>query len=310
MLRCNVRGALGLLATGALACTGSAESTGVGGTGGAGWGGGGTGGTDGGGACSTGGAHPQGYASVVGASGQYGPSMLSTVFASFLPYSEAVTGCCSVASEGSCTIEECTFGGGGSGGSSGSGGAPSSPSAGTIHVTGGVRDVVLVPDATGQYPTDSSTTSPLYTEGQSIIFAADGAQVAGFSEQLTAPSLITVTAPGFGGGSVTVPTSTDLSIAWAGGNYGDVVVILLGWTADNDTTVRVFCTYSATAGAATVTSSALSHLRGLPNGSLVISGRSMVLLQPSGWDLTLALNSVAVSTTGLHGMASAQATFP
>lgn len=201
---------------------------------------------------------------------------------------------CIITTDGSCEIFECTSF------------ATTFASAGTVHITGGDRNVDLSPNANNVYLGDYAQLS-VFSTGQTLTIAADGAEVPAFSDSLVAPALITLTAPTLAGTSVTIPTTTPWSLSWTGGSTGDVVVSLSSGLSG--VYVAVQCAWPSSMGAATVPVSTLSYLQG-GMGYYNIDSVVTATINPGGWDIGLSLRSAAISSTAFTGYAFGNATYP
>src|SRR5215207_7017227 len=67
---------------------------------------------------------------------------------------------------------------------------PAGVSAGTITITGAAQVVMMTPTATATYNT-FMTADPLFSGGETITFAAAGADVPAFTKSITAPTKAT-----------------------------------------------------------------------------------------------------------------------
>ena len=282
--------------------TGTPSGTG-GGTGGDGaTGGTGTGPGAGGGA---GGQADVGVGAVMGISGTYlgtDGSVLTALF-SYASFGDATD--CSDSNDGDCVITVCNLGVGG-GGTGGASSGTDRPSAGTLHLSGGERNVDLPPRADGSYAADADL-SLLFTGGQTITMAADGADIPAFSEQLTAPALVTVTAPDFTDGTVDVATASPLTVTWTGGTTDEVHLRLSG--NDSVTSTSVLCTYTASDGTGTVSAAALGTLSSYGTGAISIATDTSTTIDAGGWQVLLWLNSPAATATSPNGRAAGQASY-
>jgi hypothetical protein len=287
--------------------TSGTTSSGGGGTGGSSTGVGGTGGSSTGVGGSVGGGSAGGGDSTnVGMVSGVQLAQASTVSAFFVE-SAGGTGNsnCTETTQGPCTVEDCTLGGGGSGtGGAGAGGAPAAPNAGVITLTGGVRNVTLTPLANGTYPVDTEASTQLFTGGESITMAGAGADVPSFSQAVTAPSLIDLTAPTFVTGNLTVDTTSDLVLSWTGGSTGTTFLRLTG--SDASSLVTVECEFDASAGTGTAPTAALSPLQGLSNGTASINNLGTETISAGDWQVLLSLSVMASQSSA---MATGTATF-
>ncbi len=131
-------------------------------------------------------------------------------------------------------------------------------SAGTITITGALEPISLVPGSDHTYAQLMSTTS-LFNGGESITFAASGAEVPAFTKSLTMPSKATITAPAKPPSAspyLIVNRAQDFSVSWSGGGSGLVQIALNSQSADQ----RLFCRFTASAGTGKLPAAALATL--------------------------------------------------
>ncbi|MGE5183770.1 MAG: hypothetical protein ACM31C_16975 [Acidobacteriota bacterium] len=133
--------------------------------------------------------------------------------------------------------------------------APPAASGGTITITGAALPLSLTPAADGTYAEYSTQTMPLFAGGESITFAAAGADVPAFTKTLSMPTKATITAPAKPTGYLAISRTQDLAIGWSGGGSGLVQITLLGQLS---TDPRLQCRFSAGAGAGVVPAAALA----------------------------------------------------
>jgi hypothetical protein len=115
------------------------------------------------------------------------------------------------------------------------------------------------------YQTPALSTGSVFAPGQTLTVAASGATVPAFGPQsVTAPGTFTVSAPTWASGSApTVSASSDLALAWTGGQSGALVTFEL--TGDNQS-VRGYmvlsCAWDATLGQGAVPHALLAQMVG------------------------------------------------
>jgi hypothetical protein len=171
---------------------------------------------------------------------------------------------CTQTKSGSCTLNRCELG---------DAGAPTEFSAGTITITGGTLSapITLTYDASTGYSVFSSTT-PIYTPGETFNVSAVGADVAAFSgASAAAPSDIVVTSPSGGTGTnlmYAIDESTDLVITWTGGSAGAEVDVNLSNLDDNSLALSASCMFDAAAGTGTIPMALLTQLGSFTSGYL------------------------------------------
>lgn len=136
--------------------------------------------------------------------------------------------------------------------------APPAASAGAITITGAAQPITLTPAADHTYATFMAQ-SPLFAGGETITFAAAGADVPAFSATITMPGKATITSPAKPTPQspyLDINRTLDLTVKWTGGGTGKVQVALNSQSADK----RLFCRFDAGAGTGTIQAAALATL--------------------------------------------------
>lgn len=159
-------------------------------------------------------------------------------------------GPCTRSMMGMCEIDSC------------SGGSGTAASAGTVTISGAMQPISMMPGTDHTY-TALSTQTALFAGGDNLTFAASGADVPAFSQMLTAPGRVTITAPVKpSGGTLTVMRAQDLTVSWSGGgSTGEVLVALLPGSATSGA-MTLYCRFPASSGQGSVPALALQHLQG------------------------------------------------
>ena len=148
-------------------------------------------------------------------------------------------------------------------------------SAGVITVAGGASALSFTPSPDDNTYSPSGSPMNLWSGGESLVAAAPGADVPGFNVSLTAPTVVTITAPS---GMVTLPSGQDLVLSTAATAMIRVSYEYLDPTAVPSTTLEVACTLAPANGTVTMPAAALA-------------------LAPSGKRITVAASTSALSTT-------------
>ncbi len=210
----------------------------------------GSGGSSGSSGSSSGGAAPTG---VVKVEQCLGPSAICTVPALFIISAEfgAQYSCTSVP-YGGCNYYTCT-----------SNSITGGQSAGTISVSGG-----SIPTGTTATPASdntyySSLMGSYFSAGDTITISASGATVPAWGpDAFTVAPAVTLTAPQLdASGNGTVPSSSDLTVSWTGGQSGATMVFQM---FPSSTTLQyAACIWDASPGQGTVSQAILSKLSGL-----------------------------------------------
>lgn len=127
-------------------------------------------------------------------------------------------------------------------------------SAGAITITGATKPLSLVPGTDKVYAQQTSTTS-LFTGGETIMFVAAGGDVPAFTVSLATPTKATITAPTkpAAGSLLAINRGQDYSVSWTGGGGGQVQVFLSGAGGQPS----LFCKFAASAGSGKVPTAAL-----------------------------------------------------
>ncbi len=169
------------------------------------------------------------------------------------------SGPCTRSMMGNCEIDSC------------SGGPGTAASAGTVTITGAMQPISMMPAADHTY-TAISTQTALFAAGDSLTFAAAGADVPAFSQMLTAPARVTITAPVKpSNATLTVTRAQDLTVSWSGGgNTGQVLVALLPGSTSSGA-MTLYCRFPAGSGQGSVPALALQHLQSGPGAFAMAS---------------------------------------
>jgi hypothetical protein len=150
---------------------------------------------------------------------------------------------------------------------------PTQFSAGTITITGGTLSapITLTYAAPTGYSVFSSTT-PIYTPGETFNVSAVGADVLAFSgASAAAPNDIVITSPSGGTGTnlmYAIDESTDLVITWTGGSAGAAVEVNLSNLDDHSLALNASCMFDASAGTGTIPTALLTQLGSFTSGYL------------------------------------------
>jgi len=99
-----------------------------------------------------------------------------------------------------------------------------------------------------------------------LTVSASGATVPAFGpESVIAPASVVLTAPAGSGGTYTIPTASDLSVTWTGGQP-NAQILFEG--VDSTGASYFSCTWDASLGSATVPHAVLTGLAGQTGGFL------------------------------------------
>jgi hypothetical protein len=136
-------------------------------------------------------------------------------------------------------------------------------SAGTLTITGPLLGDagVAVTESSGDYA--YNTGGAMFATGDTLGVSGTGGDVPAFGmHTVVAPGAITVVSPSLppDGGAIVVPTSTDLSLAWTGGQAGAVVEVAITAEFANQGFSEMLCQWPASAGSGQIPEAALGTL--------------------------------------------------
>ncbi len=182
------------------------------------------------------------------------------IYAQFQEATSDFNPACATTTVGACTFSSC-------GPDAGIG--PAGVSAGTITVTGGdLASPVSLSDPGGddeEYV--DQLESMFFAPGQTLTASASGGVVPAFGPvSVVAPAYITLTAPVVVSGAVTIPTTSDLSVSWTGGQPG-AVVYFQSFGATQGQVLN--CAFDATAGSGTIPAAVMAPLEGAAGAVLI-----------------------------------------
>lgn len=207
---------------------------------------------------------------------------------------------CSTSTEGACTVMDCTIASGDAGtpGGTGDAGSAKAPNAGDIAVSASL-DVTLTPDGTtGSYAAKTGQVK-LFAPDEDIAIDAKGNDVPAFKTNLTAPSLVTITAPTWPtpGQPLQIDRSKPLDLKWSDGKNGNVVVSVTSSSASK--VGMVSCTFKAADGAGTIPSAALGKLDAAGSATIAINGSSTDSVKAGDYTVNVSATSPAKAGTSL-----------
>jgi hypothetical protein len=164
---------------------------------------------------------------------------------------------CVTTTTGACTYHSCSGVTVGDGGTS-----VTFVSAGTLAISGPslTPPVSITPDSINAY--SYSSTTPGFSAGQTLSVTASGGSVPAFGPvSVIAPQLAQVVQPPLAtdGGTTNIPTTSDLMVAWTGGQAG--AMMILEATANNSSNHTV-CRWNGSDGMGIVPAAALQPLSG------------------------------------------------
>jgi len=165
--------------------------------------------------------------------------------------------------------------------------------AGGVAITGLSMPLTLTYAAGPQMYTDN-LTGALWTAAATAtasVTASSGVPAATLN--LTAPSLITATAPA---APYTISKSADLPVTWSGGAEGTVTVSLS--SGSGTSLVSIDCDAAATAGTLTVPAAMLAHLGA--SGGFSIAVATDTTQAVNDWQMKFEASSVAVQATAMY----------
>jgi len=181
--------------------------------------------------------------------------------------------------------------------------------AGTLTFSGGklASPATLVPAEDDNY-VNFSNTPAAFMGGETFEVSAVGDRggVSTFDQTLIAPDFPTLTSPmiaGDGGTSldrITIDRSQPFTVTWTPTQHADVEVYFISPNGTN-----VACVYPATAGTATIPSSALMHLNVGANGVFGVQGHSAKTFDGGGYKIRWVITAGDANTSSKHLRADA-----
>jgi hypothetical protein len=157
------------------------------------------------------------------------------------------------------------------------------------------------------YWSDYAVSDALFAGDEMISVSAAGGDVGAFSQQLRAPSLITLTAPELQSESFVVDTTRDLGVSWTGGPEGEVQVYLAGIAESDVRTVT--CTAPVNSGTLTVGSVLLGDFLAYDTGLLLIRNQTATTFDASGFEIAFVLWAEAEAPEAPESVASVPVVF-
>jgi hypothetical protein len=136
--------------------------------------------------------------------------------------------------------------------------------AGDITLEGATKNVKLVADAFGEYPSAHSVT-PLFAAGDTLTIKAAGAAIGPFSASLVAPTPIDFSQASVNG-LLTLPAASDATVSWTGGTGTTADFYFI--TVDGPVVNQLECRYPVEDGTGTVPGEALQLLSAAPGLAL------------------------------------------
>jgi hypothetical protein len=207
---------------------------------------------------------------------------------------------CTTVKDGDCTITECTTPKASGETPPPAGDVKKQPTAGEITVAG-LEEITLSPDDKGMYTAKNGQVA-LFEGGAEVKFTAKGGEVPAFDKALTAPSVVSLTAPeipAFGTGKLDLDRTADLDLTWDNGTVGDVQAMISSTVGEK--TSLVMCTFKAQAGQGKISKAALGKLLVSDAGFVSLSAMSTTSFDQGGWKLSInALVPAASGQANIH----------
>ena len=175
-------------------------------------------------------------------------------------------------------------------------------SAGTIHITGGTKNVDLVPNAKKTYDAVTGTVA-LWSGGETLTVAGEGKDVPAFTTSLVAPSKLTITAPALPSpaSNLSVARSAPFSATWTGASSGVVVLYFDAATGAN--AFSATCTFKASDGKAEVPAAAFAEFPAI-DGTFNFYVKEAAIASPPGWTIRFTVSSAIVGPDGASAIGS------
>jgi hypothetical protein len=208
------------------------------------------------------------------------------------------SGSCTTVMDGACKVTECGPIVAVDGGAPVDAGVVTPPNAGTITLNGPVlkAPILLAVDGTGLYGVKLGS-SQAFGAADTFSFDAVGGTVPAFSTTLTAPALLTVTAPVPGGNTLySFPRDQDLVVQFTGGDAAtDVNIAVTGKSAANGT-VLAQCSGPSKAGTLTVPATTLGKIAAKATGGFTVSTRAQKTQLAGDYGVVLTLGASSVNS--------------
>ena len=214
----------------------------------------------------SGSAAAAGSGGVSSGTGRTGSSGGGAALAGTIAFSECAAGCgpsgsfaisavfhdpppCTAQTVGACTLYTCQRV------------ATEGDDAGTLDVAGGSIPAGETIADVGNGIYSYSSVGTMFTAGDALSVSGTGGMVPAFGpESVVAPRLVTLTSPVLSGsGTTAIPTSTDLELAWTGGQRGATMTLRSG---NEQSQSSLGCTWDASLGHGTVPRALLIPLAG------------------------------------------------
>lgn len=157
-------------------------------------------------------------------------------------------------------------------------------SAGEVAITGGQREITLVPNVDNEYAPDFASEA-LFSGGDPLTFSLAGsAEIPAHSEVIVAPGLVDIEAPALAALSV-IDRSSDLAFSWSGSDQGTVLVRVIDVTSK----LSASCTFDASANAGSVPSEVLQLLP--PSNKAIVQVVTTELVDVGVGDFTVTIGA-------------------
>ena len=172
-------------------------------------------------------------------------------------------------------------------------------SAGEISITGGQRDIALVPNAENEYTPDF-VSEALFSGGEPLTFSLAGStEIPAHSEVIVAPGLVDVEAPTLAALSV-IDRSSDLAFSWSGSDQGTVLVRIIDVTSK----LSASCSFDASANSGSVPSEVLQLLPASNKAIVQVVTTELVDVGVGDFTVTIGASSSARDNAGASYLAT------
>lgn len=166
-------------------------------------------------------------------------------------------------------------------------------SAGTITLSTPLTSLTLVPKADATYDTLSGFGS-LWAPGDTVDVQVSGGEVPAFSTSVVAPSPVNVTAPALDPATpLTIDTTKDLAISWAGSSVGEVIAGVSTYSASEVAVLN--CKFDPAAGHGVLPASLLGLLPKSGSAACGVQQRSSTSLDAGEFSISVSVSIESMS---------------
>jgi hypothetical protein len=168
--------------------------------------------------------------------------------------------------------------------------------AGIIRISGGnlPAGIALMPDSSNEYIYTASGVQ--FDAGQTLGVTTSGGAVPAFAASVVAPGVTSLYAPATNGTTYTIPTTTDLTVAWIPADTPVGVQMVFGGEANTANGPYFVCGWDASLGKALVPQAILAGLAGQMNGILYYGLTTTTNVNPGGYAVAVSAIQYGAAT--------------